>query len=191
MKQIGYAEARNIIKAGDVISFGGKGFISNVIKEVTDCAVSHVGIILSTQVDFGLSLVQIIESTSLGDGFAGVQVNRMSDRVKDYDGEIWLLPLKQEVREAIDIISLVYFLISQKGKEYDTPQAIGSAIDFLPEQREDLDKLFCSELVFSALETVGAVPSGNASEQTPADVCSLGIYNAPIQIKGDLKEMFS
>ncbi|MBT6217829.1 MAG: hypothetical protein HOI42_13830 [Candidatus Marinimicrobia bacterium] len=99
--------------------------------------------------------------------------------------------MKQEVREEIDIISLVYFLISQKGKEYDTPQAIGSAIDFLPEQREDLDKLFCSELVFSALETVGAVPSGNASEQTPADVCSLGIYNAPIQIKGDLKEMFS
>jgi len=190
MKQLSYDKARKLMLPGSVVAFGGTGFISSVIKDVTNCNVSHVGMILSAQVDFGLSLVQIIESTSIGDGFAGVQINRMSDRFMRYDGEVWILPLKEEVRDRMNVINLIDFLIKQKGKEYDTPQAIGSAIDFLPEQRENLDKLFCSELIFSALEFSGAIQQGNASEQTPADICKLNIFGEVCQIKGDEMELF-
>lgn len=189
MQQRTYESIRGSILPGDVIAFGGYGFVSRTIKKITRFPVSHCGVVLSTSVGSGISLVQIMESTSLGDGFAGVQVTRMSDRVRLYDGDLWWLPLSPENRESLDVTALTSFLLAQRGKEYDAPQAIGSAIDIIPDQREDLDKLFCSELVTAALEEASILNGINASEQTPADVCQFGIYSEASQIKGDPQEL--
>ena len=192
MKQLKYKEVRNKMRPGDVIALGGKGFFSAAIKTVTNCQVSHVGIILQSQIptlEDGF-INQIIESTSLGDGFAGVQINRMSLRAKMYDGCLWWLPLSEKAREKLDQAAFFSFLLEQNGKPYDMPQALGSAIDILPDQQEDFDKLFCSELLAAALEKGGVLSDINASEMTPADVCKFDIYSEPCQIKGDPKELF-
>lgn len=191
MKQIGYKEARKLMLPGDVIGFGGKGFLSAVIKNVTDCNVSHVGIILQTEVTTVDGYInQIIESTSLGNGFAGVQTNRMSTHVKKYQGEVWWLPLSLYARARLDQGLFFNFLLRQVGKKYDAPQAIRSALDFIPDNREDFDKLFCSELVHSGLVVGGVIEDSNSSEQTPADNCRLHIYREICQLKGDPKELF-
>jgi hypothetical protein len=189
MKQEDYKKIRQDIYPGDVIAFGGVGFISSSIKVVTDSPVSHVGIISSCSILQDVSLIQIAESTSIGKGFAGVKINRMSDHIRDYDGDIWWLPLSQEVRLSINVIDLIGFLISQVGVPYDVPQAIGSALDFIPDNREDLDRLFCSEYITAALEHVGVLKDINASEQTPKDVIKFGIYRDVYQLKGELKEI--
>lgn len=192
MKQIKYSDARKIMSPGDVLAFGGRGILSTAIKFATNCPVSHVGVIMQVNIPTldGIFINQIIESTSLGDGFAGVQISRVSDHIRDYDGEIWCLPLSTIAREDFDQGVFFGFLLDQVGKKYDIPQAIGSALDFIPDNKEDLDKLFCSELVTAAFEKIGIIGEINASEQTPKDVIEFPLYDEPYQLKGKSSDLF-
>jgi hypothetical protein len=207
VKQITYDDARKLMQPGDIIAFGGKGQFSEIIKFATFSSVSHVGVILQTQVlakENKRFFNQIIESTSLH-GFNGVNVSRFSDRLMDYEGELWWLPLKKEIREqAFDQEKFYEFLFNQakERKPYDTPQAIRSAIDILDDlpfdrhgpthNKEDFSKFFCSELVAAGLEVAGAVNSVNASEVTPIDLCRWSIYEDDyFQLKGESSKRIS
>ena len=181
MKQALYKDIRDQMKTGDLMGFEGEGLISSLIKVVTGSHISHVGTILTSMID-GNGLVQIIESTSLDDGFSGVKINRMADHVRDYEGKIWWYPLKSELREKADMSAFTKFVLEMNGREYDTPQAIFSAINFIPDQDEDFGKLFCSEMVSQAYEEAGVIPPVNASEMTPADVVAFDIYDEPCLI---------
>lgn len=203
VKQILYKDARGLMKPGDVIAFSGKGNFSEIIKWATRSNVSHVGVILQSKLLIGDEiqdgmLNQIIESTSLN-GFSGVTINRLSDRLDTYEGEIWWLPLKSELYESMDKKKFYNFLIHQNRKEYDMPQAIKSALDTLDafpaigaatHNREDFSRFFCSELVAASLEAAGAIKTINASEVTPVDLCSFALYEGNYyQLKGDRKEI--
>jgi hypothetical protein len=186
-----YEEIRHLMGVGDCIAFGGSGIISETIKAVTGCNVSHVGAIYDPKMYLldGQRVVQVIESTSLGEGFAGVKFNRLSDHVKYYDGEMWWLQMSDHARKKLDVAVYMTFMLQQIDKPYDTPQAIGSALDFIPDNREDLDKIFCSELLAGAYEKAGILGEINASEQTPADVCKFWFWNKPVQFKGEEKSI--
>ncbi|MCP3866917.1 MAG: hypothetical protein GY703_02235 [Gammaproteobacteria bacterium] len=200
LEQIAYPDARNRMKPGDVVAFGGKGHFSEIIKFATRSSVSHVGCILQTRITDDTTdrfFNQIIESTDLN-GFNGVNISRLSDRMADYDGEIWWLPLKKRIRrKAFDQKKFFDFLFNQaKGrKPYDVPQALKSALDTLDTlpfglrgpgyNREDFSKFFCSELVAAGLEMAGSVGNINASEVTPIELCRWNIYkNTYYQLKG-------
>jgi len=192
MKQSNYELERDYLKSGDLIAFGGKGAVSRLIKLKTSSKVSHVGIVLETNTDYcDRNIVQLIESTSLGDGFAGVQINKMSTRVKQYEGEIWILPMNDKTRLNLNLKDYITWLTSQTGKAYDTPGAIGAGLDGLfPDTQEDFSKLFCSELVSGGLQAGNAIDeSVNASEETPIDNCRYKIWKSTIQIKGREKEL--
>lgn len=183
-----YDEVRNLMKPGDVIAFGGEGPLSEVIKKSTFSPVSHVGIILNNNDIDGLDVFNlIIESTSLGDGFAGVQINRMSLHIKTYKGQIWWLPLSAETRAKMNITKFLAFCASKEGVPYDAMQAVRSRLDDFPlvkDNEEDFSKLFCSELDTAALEFSGAIGTINASTQTPQDVCEFAIYDDYVQLLG-------
>ena len=206
VEQISYEHARSKMKPGDVIAFGGKGHFSEIIKFATFSEVSHVGVILQTNIagdDTGRFFNQIIESASLN-GFNGVNISRFSDRL-DYEGEVWWLPLKKSIRKNKFKQKKFYdFLFNQARmrKPYDMPQAIKSALDALDDlpfgmhgpgyNSEDFSKFFCSELVSAGLEKAGAVGSVNASEVTPIDLCRWKIYQGTYyQLKGDPKKKIS
>ncbi len=204
MKQASYEDIRHEMKVGDVIGFGGKGLVSAVIKAKTDCKVSHVGVVLSSMTADGCSMVMLMESTSLGDGFAGVQVTRMSDHVKNYEGQLWWLPMKEKCRLSFNPGRFQEFMWQQEGKPYDAIQAIGSALDkIMPDNTEDLTKVFCSELVTAGFEVAFGdyeynYEEGmftflgiNSSEQTPLDVCCFPVLDAPTQFKGEPAEIIS
>lgn len=198
-----YQDARSKMKAGDVIAFSGKGNFSEIIKWATRAPVSHVGVVLQSKLmidgdpQAGI-FNQIIESTSLN-GFSGVTISRLSDRLATYDGEIWWLPLSQSVWNAMDKATFYNFLIHQERKEYDMPQAIKSALDALDNvpvlgnathNIEDFSRFFCSELVAAGLEAGGAISRINASEVTPIDLCSFALYEDDYyQLKGNRKEI--
>lgn len=185
-----YREIRNRMQPGDVIAFSGKGNLSEVIKWATRSQVSHVGVVLqsqllvedTTQAGF---FNQIIESTSLN-GFSGVTITRLSDRVYAYDGDMWWLPLSEESRRQLDLKRFFDFLIHQERKPYDVPQAIRSALDTLDgipllgrattQNVEDFGQFFCSELVAAGLEAGGVIETINASEVTPVDLCRFNLY---------------
>lgn len=177
---IEYGAVRHLMLPGDVIAFGGKGAFSNVIKWITRSTVSHVGVILQSKLlldgdpQAGF-LNQIIESTSLN-GFNGVTISRLSDRLAVYDGEVWWLPLASEIRAGMDLQAFFDFCLHQNKKRYDTFQAILAGLH-LP-QPERYGRLFCSELVAGALEASGAVSRINASKTTPIELCRLPIFAA-------------
>ena len=189
------------MKPGDVIAFGGKGHFSEIIKFATFSEVSHVGVILQTQIPNDRQdryFNQIIESTSLNN-FNGVNISRFSDRIDAYDGDLWWLPLSDKIRaESFNQTVFFDFLFDQARRQvkYDTPQAIKSALDALDNlpfglhgpghNREDFSKFFCSELVAAGLEKAGAVGAVNASEVTPIDLCRWNIYQKEYYLlKGD------
>ncbi|TNE67564.1 MAG: hypothetical protein EP335_01280 [Alphaproteobacteria bacterium] len=188
---ISYADARPRMKPGDVIAFSGKGHFSEIIKLATLSDVSHVGVILQTQMvgdDEDRFFNQIIESATVR-GFSGVSASRLSERLADYDGNIWWLPIRMNLKVEIEKYKAFYnFLFKQAAlrKPYDLPQALLSAVDILEHtaleddmpgyNREDFEKFFCSELVAAGLEVAGVVPRINASEVTPIDLCRWNIY---------------
>jgi hypothetical protein len=197
-KKSKYADIRKKMKAGDVIAFGGKGNFSEIIKWATRAHVSHVGVILQSkliiddQPQTGF-FNQIIESTSLN-GFSGVTISRLSDRLFAHNGEIWWLPLSAKTRKNLVNKNFYDFLLHQEHKKYDMPQAVKSALDALDEipiignlthNVEDISRFFCSELVAAGLEAGEAIPSLNSSEVTPVDLCRFNIYAADYhQLKG-------
>lgn len=203
LKSVLYQDARPQMKAGDVIAFSGKGDFSEIIKWATRAPVSHVGIILQSKLlidgdpQSGI-FNQIIESTSLN-GFSGVTISRLSDRLDTYDGEIWWLPLRKDIQASMDKKKFYDFLIHQERKEYDMPQAIKSALDALDKvpvvgnvthNTEDFSRFFCSELVAAGLEAAGAISHINASEVTPIDLCSFSLFESDyFQLKGNRKEI--
>lgn len=196
-KVITYEEAREKMQPGDVIAFSGKGNVSEVIKLFTKSEVSHVGVVYKTKqvndTDPDRYMNTLMESTSL-EGFSGVIMTRLSDRIKDYDGNLWWLPLSQSSRLKLDMTKFFDFLVKQEGKAYDTKQAIKSALDAFDKvdfirgttyNKEDFSKFFCSELVTAALEDAGVINNVNSSEVTPIDLCNFCLYEETYyQLKG-------
>lgn len=181
-----YRAIADRIQPGDVIAFSGQGLPSLVVKLATRSVVSHVAIVLETRPQ---SL--IIESTPI-EGFSGVTINGLADRVANHPGEMWWLPLAESIRQRLNIPAMQAFLHQQNNKAYDALEAINSGLD-LPAltrgghpQDDNYDQFFCSELVTAGLKSGGVLRQMNASEITPNDLCCYAIYQADYyQIKGD------
>ena len=195
-RQITYAQARERMSPGDVIAFGGRGLVSETIQFATNSRVSHVGIVMKTRVttyDTSKYFNQVIESVT-----EGVTIFRCSERFAAYDGEVWWLPIKKDIRnDRFDQEAFFNFLLASKGKKYDKTQSVKAGLDALDElsfgvlgpsyNKEDFDRFFCSELVAAALGEAGVVSKTiNASEVTPIDLCRWDIYrDTYYQLKGD------
>ncbi len=197
-----YKKIDHLLKPGDVIAFSGIGIQSDVVRRLTSSIVSHVGIVISSK-KFDSNNCEdsnynyLIEATNM-DGFTGVIVNKLCERINSYAGEIWWLPLSDSSRAKANIGKLSKFLNEQNGKEYDCVQAIMSAIDLLDHipildkltrNEECYAKFFCSELVAAGLKEAGVIQQINASEVTPIDVCRFSIFAENyFQLKGEKKE---
>jgi hypothetical protein len=191
-----YDDVRQEIRPGDVIAFGGRGGFAGVIKWATLGTVNHVAVVLSSDPPAdstspeeisrqGMRHVRIIESTSALDKFPGVNIRDLGERIDGHEGEVWWLPLKERIRQKLDLVEFLEFLHQQLGKGYDSLQAAKSSLDDFEDaplfgkithSREDFSRFFCSELVAAGLEAGGVVENLNCSEVTPMDLCTPWIY---------------
>ncbi len=186
-----YDDIRDQMRPGDVIAFGGKTGVSDIVKTLTCSPVSHVAVVLQTQATYEAAdsdrfFNLILESTKF-DNFLGVGSIRLSDRLRSYHGQAWWLPLDRQLCQdkPFDQKAFFDFLYAQRGKPFDVPQAFQAALDALERllgphspthAKEDLSAFFCSELVAAGLEAAGMVGDINASEVTPIDLCRWRIY---------------
>lgn len=170
-----YEHVRFNMRSGDVIAFGGSCHFSGMIKMAIRAEVSHIGLFLRDQ--------DLIDATARH----GVAISLIEERIIAYDGEVWWLPLADQLRVRFDQQAFETFLLAQVGKKYDHVQAVGSAIDVFDQlpagfngigyNPEDFERFFCSELVAAGLKAGGVIPSHvNASEATPIDICRWNIY---------------
>lgn len=198
-----YSEIRSKMQPGDIIAFGGNSLFSKWAKLTTRSPVTHVAVVVKTQIldeQQGRYFNQVIEATSYN-GKSGVMVNRLSDRVSTYDGDMWWLPLGETQRQIFEANQNAFFnfLFQQEHKDYDIWQLFGSAVDAtdtipflgqLSSNSEDFSSWFCSELVAEALEIGKIIQPVNASEVTPVDICRLNIYQTHYtQFCGEQKQI--
>ncbi|GGW72621.1 hypothetical protein [Alteromonas halophila] len=196
-----YHLVRHDMRPGDVIAFGGNSLFSRWTKLTTRSVVTHVAIVMHTKVlddSSGRYFNQVMEATS-HNGKRGVMVNRLSERLNEYDGDMWWLPLGDSARALFEQHKTAFFnfMFAQQGMKYDILQLFGSTVDALDSHplfgrlsynNEDFSSWFCSELIAEGLETAGVVNGVNASEVTPIDVCRFSIYDTKyVQLKGDLR----
>lgn len=194
-----YADVRHAIQPGDIIAFGGKSLFSRWAKLTTGSVVTHVAVVLKSQVVEAPHLHpvnKLIEATAYK-GRKGVMINTLGERLSAYNGDIWWLPLARQARTDLhtSLDRFIDFLHEQEHKAYDIWQLFGSAVDTLDhipilhnmtKNLPDFSRWFCSELVAEAFNVAGVVNNINASEVTPIDVCRFNIF-APeyVQLKGE------
>jgi hypothetical protein len=193
-----YEGARDGMRTGDLVAFGGKGRISGLIKLITRSLVSHVGLVL--RADFSLGKeesVMLIESTTLtnlpdmatGHLIKGVQMHWLSTRLSAHEGEAWWHPLKTPLA-AGRAEEMTRWLRKAHAQQlpYDTIQAIGAGVDFWDglglTNDPDFSRLFCSELCARALQIAGRLPQDlNPSEETPASLLARDIFQAGVELR--------
>lgn len=196
MKRLDYASVRSEMRTGDVIAFGGRDPVAVLTRMLTRSVVTHVGIIVRNRPhdsEWSKFDNYVVEAKMK----RGVVSSQLSHVVRRFDGEIWWLPLSEEVRKSrFSEDALANYLSANSGAPFDPRQALTAMIDRfdksprrgtkgLTYNEEDLEEFFCAELVAAALEHAGAVPAINASEVSPADLCRWAVYEQTyIQLLG-------
>lgn len=166
------------IKIGDVISFSGFGrksaFINLVTFGIPFWWASHVGIIgefAGEQLLFESTTLSNIPCVVQGQTFKGVQAIRLTDRVRSYEGRVYHYPIYRPLF-GFEAERLNEFLLDKVGTPYDMHGGMRSATHGLSwlESRfkgEDLNFIFCSELVAAAHAKIGLLQTSSASRWNP------------------------
>jgi len=123
------------------------------------------------------------DTTSGMDPYTGVHAFEIRQRVASYTGRLWWIPL-QSVMDARLEKTMVDWLKANhvKPTPYDYPQMIEAGLDrlfavFGAKNREDLNEMFCSEMVAAALRMASLVPQDTAvSSTTPSDCANFKCY---------------
>lgn len=191
-----YAPLRHKIQPGDIIAFSGQGISSEIVKVATRSEVSHVGIILRCELRQDLIHPLLMESSPI-EGFHGVAISDLEERITHHKGNMWWLPLRSERRQSLQVEKFQKFLLAQNKKKYDPIQAINSGLSKLhsipglgrlTRSRENLDRLFCSELAAAALKAGKVLPRINPSGITPSQLCQLAIYKPEYHLLKSVEE---
>ena len=193
-----YHLIREHMRPGDIIAFGGNSLFSRWTKFTTGSVVTHIAVVLHTNIPdkcSGRYVNQIMEAT-IYNGKQGVMTNRLSERINNYNGDMWWLPLGEQARYQFNQNHHAFFnfMNEQHGKPYDIFQLFGSAVDTfdghpllnsISYNEENFTRWFCSELVAEGLKTAKVIKDINASEVTPIDICRFSIFKGRyVQVKG-------
>lgn len=191
-----YEWVRPLLRPGDIVAMGGKGNFSSIIKFFTRSPVSHVAIVMEQRVSLNGEAqdgktVWLLESTTLyhnretGKQERGVYERRMSTRVHEYDGDMWVLMLSDEARAGIDWKKYMDICFREQGRGYNMGGALAAGLPFpLPTWR---DSMFCSQLAVHALKESGCLPLRNVLPQAvnPQELCETKLFQPTYyQIKG-------
>lgn len=199
LEQKDYQDIKHLVEPGDVIAFGGTSLFSRWTKFTTRSVVTHTALVIDAPTLHRSpdepKDVTMIEATSMK-GKKGVMNNYLGERIKNYRGDVWWLPLHDDAKShlATNWQPFHNFLAKQLGKSYDIWQLFGSAIDtfddhrllsWLTYNRKKMNKWFCSELVAEGLRYAGITSDLNPSETTPRDISQFSIFKPEyVQLKG-------
>jgi hypothetical protein len=173
-------DASGGVKAGDIIGFSGKSWLSAAINigtyGIPFWHISHVGIM--GHVSDGRLL--IFESTSLNDDepcevtgrpIIGTQAHSLERILELYRGRAWHYPHYRPLYPWEDE-RLTEFLMDTIGTPYDLMGAFragGIGLSWIESlfREQDLTTIFCSEWVAAAYAYVGLHPTDNVSRWNP------------------------
>lgn len=164
----------NTLKTGDIVLYHGNMFVSEVIQAIQDNEWNHVGMIVETK--DGIHIIESRISKIKGTDRNGVRFTPLS--IKSFKNvgveHIGIKRLKKPLtKEMLNKLHEWFKEASTKSYESDIVELIRSVWDgWGGKNKEDLDELFCSELVAENLQKIGLLSERKPSnEYTPED-CS-------------------
>jgi hypothetical protein len=165
-----YHNVRPMMKTGDLLTYRTRGIVSSLIHIWS--ADNHAGLVLDLDEYQGEKGRRwTLEALS-----GGVHTNLLSHVLEGVDGQVFWHQLKSEFNGARP--KIMAFMLDQTGAtEYD----FGSLFkNIFGRVHADLNKLFCSELVFMAWRDAGIV-AGEVAPR-PSDLAGLGVTMPPILV---------
>lgn len=187
------------IKAGDIIGFSGDNWISALVNLATYgipfWSLSHVGVL--GHADDGRLL--LFESTQLddlpceitGEVFLGTQAHQLEHVVNVYKGKVWHYPVFRPLYASEDE-RLTDFLMATLHVPYDKMGAFrsgGVGLSWVESllHPDNLNSIFCSELVAAAYACIGLWATDNVSRWSPNRLVwrlrSAGVLRKPRRLK--------
>lgn len=164
------------LKTGDIVLFSGRCKVARLIQILTLCRWSHVGMVI---IDGNYDTPLVYESThndrvpglDIKKRTQGVQVVKLTDRLKGYHGEMAVMRLLDNEFNDVSLRRLDSLRKEFKGKPFEKNirQAFMSMFKWYRLEK-DITSLFCSELVAQCYIELGLLdihPSSN--NYTPAD----------------------
>ncbi|MCB1885938.1 MAG: hypothetical protein KDG89_18480 [Geminicoccaceae bacterium] len=172
-----YEAVRPLLKTGDLVLFAGRGGVSAWIRWFTRSPWTHIGMVVRQE---PMDSLFVWESTTLstakdvssGALRRGVQLAGLRERILAYDGEIAVRRLSRGLgRRRLARLGVLRNQFAGRPYEESKLELLKAAADILlPENREDLTSLFCSELVAEAYQTMGLLDERKPSnEYVPGD----------------------
>lgn len=178
---------RPIAQPGTPVIFAGRELISRAIAMRT-CSweqlfrriwASHVGVVFALDQE-----LLLCESTTLDDEpccikgkrIKGVQAHPLAERIKHYDGRVWICTPRWSLAEVLEERSdyLTSLVLEKLGTKYDAVGALVTGIDpWKSTYHFSPHRFFCSELVAWLLDRVGAPPVSKILRPglvTPAEI---------------------
>lgn len=168
-------------RPGDLVGFSGAHLLADLINigslGLPRRGLSHVAIVAEHTA--GLALYESTTTVSLpcliaDEPVDGVQCHSIAERVIGYRGRVWHYPIRRplSLRESLDI-SVDLAQTCRCRRPYDYMGAFDSRSTLIGLAvrakfgRENLDRLFCSELVANAWRRARILRTANASRWTP------------------------
>lgn len=193
-----YNDIKDHIQPGDLIAFGGNSLFSKWAKLTTWSYVTHVGAVTGRHrcPDTNKILHHDVFEATVREKKRGVMVNRLQERLEEYDGDMWWLPLNHKPAQRFiqAEAAMSAFIQSESGKNYDIWQLFGSTVDFfdnhpwlwrLTRNLKCQHEWFCSELIAELYNRTGVIKAVSAAETTPIDLCRFKIFRESyVQLKG-------
>lgn len=173
-----YYKVRPKMGSGDLMEFASHGFIGNAIRFFTKKDVNHTAIVWHVD-EFKRVRDRkfIMEALDFG-----IELNLMSCRLKEYKGDVYWYPLKEEYHPLRDEVASVCLLAEGRTDEI--------RYDYLSLFRNMWTKVsvdvkknsFCSEFAQWALQGAKILSPPLEKALRPGEFDNLGIYHPRIKI---------
>ncbi|NEO19600.1 MULTISPECIES: hypothetical protein [unclassified Moorena] len=187
-------------KPGDLITFSGLKIDAALIRYFTGSDYSHTAIVLDSDLEAnGNGKVAIAESTSYTSlpDFRnqkckpGVQIHYLENWLNAYRnyGQAWWVPLAKPLSsEGIDKMQNWLWNLHERQVRYSCWKSIGAWLKvnryLVPSDSQNIQRIFCSELVTQALQIAGSIDeSVLACQQTPKEAVTFGCFEAPVLLE--------
>ena len=163
-----YYALRDEMRSGDTLEWRSKTLFGKLIRAITRRDVNHTSLLISLEeIEHCESRKFVMEAQG-----SGINFNVISTRLKDFDGDVYWLRLKNEYAQYRNDLKAFAFL--NAGVKYDTAGLISN---LWTRPLANKDKMFCSEFNFIAYKEVG-IPKlkGLISAPRPGELFDLGIF---------------
>lgn len=174
-----YDRHRDRLQSGDCLAWRSNSVVGFLIRLFSRADINHVGLCIKPRL-LGYFVDRRFTLEALGDG---VVLRLLSERLRGFDGQLWLYPLKEADRPFRDRI--ITAALNEEGVGYDYWSLFKQIFSRVS---ADAWRYFCSEYCYMVYRDSGVKMPDMEKAPRPGDLVKLPIFKPPILIYDSKEE---